>query len=159
MFGWLTSLLSGPADDRLDHVRYPDSAYATQVDAIASLLSTDLREYEWASFDARDGEGSEWVTVQVRGARVNTLAEPVDLIGMLRAAGHETLANKAQPADMAEQRRAQAFDVEFHERPVVETLFSIAGATPAELAEVVHAIFTQHYSFSPMYELNGSRQD
>lgn len=157
VLGWLTALFSNATDHRLGRVQHPGGAYRSPVEAMAALLDAGFTENEWASFDARDG-GGDWVTVQVRGAQVNTLSEPVDLMGVLRAAGFDKLANKTQPADMAEQRRSQAHEIEWHERPVAGTLFSIAGATSAELAEVVNAVFRQHYGFSPMYELIGTRE-
>jgi len=155
VLGWLTALFT--KDDRLGHVQYPGGAYSSPVEAIAALLNAGFTENEWASFDARDG-GGDWVTVQVRGDSINTLSEPIDLPAVLQAAGLEALAAKARPADMAEQRRAQAHDPQWMERPVEGTLFSLPGATTAELAETVHAIFRQHFGFSRMYKLVGSRE-
>lgn len=157
MAAWLRNILS--KDERLSTVEYPSAQYATQVDAIVALLDAGFTENEWASFDARDAGGDEWVTVQVWGHRINTLAEPVDLAAALRAAGLEALATLAHKASVREQNRAQYHDPEFMQKVTPGTLFSLNDATNAELAEAVHAIFQHHYGFSNMYELEGARED
>jgi len=150
---WLSSLFA--PDDRLGRVSFPSDAYAAPVDAISALLNAGFTEDEWATFDARE-PGGEWVTVQVSGTHVNTLAEPVDLPGVLRAAGLEALADAAQPSGAGEQMKAQAMPE--GGQPVDRTLHALSDAIAAELAEAVNAIFRHHFGLPETYELSGYRE-
>lgn len=155
MTSWLRKLFTG--EKRLDAVKYPSAQFATQVDAIAALLDWCTGKYDWASFDARESPGTKWITVEICDEQINTLTEPVDLKKLLQEAGLPALAEVVRPADEAEQRRRQAR--EDLEQPIQFTLHELEGATHAELAEAVHAIFRFHFGLSPMYQLVGRIED
>jgi hypothetical protein len=159
VLGWLTAMLARAQDDQLDHVQCPGAVYSAQIEAITALLESEFRKYEWASFDAHDGASGHTVTVRVSGTQVNTLTEPIDLPGVLRAAGLEALAAKVNVEEATKQHRTQAHDVQWGEQPVAGTLFSLPVAMANELAVIVNTVFRQRYGFSPMYAFFGFRED
>lgn len=84
-------------------------------------------EQGWASFEV-DCSGEE-IFVQVAGVVVNTCLEAVDMTAVLGRAGLASLAGNVEVLD--------------------RDLFSFPEATPHELAQVVDAVFRQHYRLAP----------
>lgn len=114
----------------LEHSK-PVSAFAFVITAYeASPRRTD----HWCTFRGRD-EG-ESARVQYTAAGLNTLAHEFDLASMLSSAGLADLASRT--------------------RVVGVGLHAIEGATPAELAVVVDAIFVVHFGFRPGYEASAT---
>lgn len=83
----------------------------------------------WATFEAQRDGGA--VVVQVVNMAVNTCLEPVNMAAVLERAGLSELAERVEVMD--------------------NDLFEIRGAGPHELAQVVDAVFRQHYGLPNGY--------
>lgn len=112
----------------------PSLDYPKPATAFAFVLSafeaSPRRDDHWCTFEARDPGRA--ATVQYAASGINTLSEEFDLGAMLASAGLSDLASRT--------------------RGVGPGLHTIEGATPAELADAVDAIFVVHFGFRPGYE-------
>lgn len=134
---------SGAARRLADHVAAPSPEHPHQVDAIASLIAR-LDEDQWATFEARNPPG-ESVVIEVAGPPaygINTCTEEIDLPAIARAIGLTAVADAITPGGERDDR----------------TMHTAPGASAAELAELVNAIFRHHHRLPPEYVVEGRRQ-
>lgn len=124
------------------HVIAPSPRYATAIEAIVALL-TEMKSPHWATFESHRRDG-EVAIVEVAGATINTCNEEVDLRAIARTIGLDVLADAINTGG---------------ERGDDHTLHIVSGASVAELAELVNALFIHHYRLSASYRIEGFLQD
>lgn len=136
---WLDRLRESFRPRTFPPVRSPTATYPTQVDLFEHVIDEMLRNWHtdgWAHFQVDDPDE---IVVQVAPpSTLNTCDQSVDVPHVLREMGLTALADLAAPCDEDDR-----------------TLWSLPHATPAEIAQAVHAVFLHHHDLASHYEVKG----
>jgi len=136
--GWLDRLRDALRPRTFPPVTAPSDAYPTQVQMYEDLITELLQNWHEGGWAHLEVDAAPPIVVQVGApSLVNTCTEPIDLPGLLRALGLEALAEVTHRVD---------------DDP---SLHRIDGATPAELAQAVHAVFGMHEGLGESYVVRG----